>query len=103
MISWVTDKKAIMERTETELLNELKPLLTETKCDTCATYRLDSRHHVFAEIIRGGTENWIDIKLEIYDEDGEWVGDLFTYDTKDMSREALEQAVREIVKDYYME
>lgn len=41
--------------------------------------------------------------MEIYDEDGKWVGDLFAYDTKDMSREALEQAVREIVKDYYME
>lgn len=33
MMSWVSDKKAIMERTEMELLNELKPFDEKVMAD----------------------------------------------------------------------
>lgn len=82
---------------------ELECLLEDNYQGACANYWLSNRHNLFAEVTGDADEMWIDIKLEIYDNDDDWIGDLIVVDTKDMSRESFEQAVTEIVKYYYGE
>lgn len=103
MQNWVWEKQMVMEQTENAILGELEYLLGETRPTASANYWLDNRHNVFATIAEDGSEKYLDIRMEIYDADEDWVGDLYTYETKDMSLAELKKTVTEIVKDYYGE
>lgn len=103
MINWVLDKDVIMKQTENAIMDEFEHLLDNTRSTESAGYWLDNKHNVFATISEDCGEKWIDIRMELYDIDGDWVGDLYIYDTTDLSREALERTVEQIVKDYYGE
>lgn len=103
MYNWFEDKDVIIRKTVDAVTENLECLLEDCTQGECASYALSSKHNIYAEIITDPSEMWIDIKLEIYDDDGEQIGNLAVVDTKDMSRESLEQAVLEIVKYYYGE
>ena len=103
MMNWVLDKQVVMQQTENAIIGELECLLDDTSPTASANYWLDNKHNVFATISEDCGEKWLDIRLELYDVDEDWVGDLYMYDTTDMSRESLERTVEQIVKDYYGE
>lgn len=103
MMNWNFDKDVIMRQTENAIIGELACLLGNTRPTASANYWLDNRHNVFATIAEDGDDKWLDIRLEMYDVNDDWIGDLYMYDTTDMSVESLERTVTEIVKDYYGE
>lgn len=103
MYNWILEKDVIIRETIDDVVEGLECLLEGCTQGECASYSLSSKHSIYAEIVTDSSEMWIDIKLEIYDKDGDWVGDLAVADTKDMSRESLEKAVTEIIKYYYGE
>jgi hypothetical protein len=96
------DKADVMRKMENAILGELETLLTD-KGVMSANYWIDNTHNVFATIAESSTDKWLDIRLELYDCTEEWVGDLYIYDTDDMSIPSLERTVEAIVKDYYGE
>ena len=100
MMNWVLDEEVIMQQTENAIMRELECLLDDTRPTESANYWLDNRHNVFATISEDCGEKYLDIRLELYDIDEDWVGDLYIYDTIDISREALTKTITQIVKDY---
>lgn len=103
MYNWILEKDVIIKETTEAVMDNLECLLDDCYQGACANYWLSNKHNVYAEVITDSDGMWIDIKLEVYDMDNDWVGDLCIADTKDVSRESLEQAVTEIVKYYYRE
>ena len=102
MQNWIMNKVDVMRKMENAILGELETLLTDDGIMS-ANYWIDNTHNIFATIADSGDDKWLDIRLELYDCTEEWVGDLYTYDTDDMSMASLERTVEAIVKDYYGE
>ena len=46
---------------------------------------------------------WVELHYELYDANEKLIGDLMVIDTRDMSRDAVEEEVMAIVKEYYGE
>lgn len=103
MYNWFEDKNVTIRETVNVVIEALECLLEDDYQGACAYYWLSNRHNVFAEVETDSDEMYILIKLEIYDDNDDWIGDLFVADTKDMSLETLKEAVTEIVKYYYGE
>lgn len=102
MQNWIMNKVDVMRKMENAILGELETLLIDDGIMS-ANYWIDNTHNIFATIADSGDDKWLDIRLELYDCTEEWVGDLYTYDTDDMSMASLERTVEAIVKDYYGE
>lgn len=103
MTDWFSDKKSVMEITELEIMAELSLLLKNPKIDDCANYWIDNTHNVYVCVLEDDGDLWIEAKMELYDNNGELLGNLEVYCTTDISRKSLVKVVKEIVKDYYME
>lgn len=102
--SWNFDKATIMSQTKKAIMDELVWLLEPERVrEDTANYWLDNAHNVFAYVEIDGRESWIEIRLELYDSDEDWIGDLYCYNTLDLSIESLEEVVEEVVQDYYGE
>lgn len=102
MYNWFEEKDVIIRQTVKTVTRFFRDLLEDVRAAS-ANYWISNRHNIFAEVETDSDKMSILIKLEIYDDNNNCIGDLFVVDTKDMSRKSLRRAVTEIVKYYYGE
>lgn len=105
MMNWIGASADIIDITVQKIMDEFENLVGIEKSDgiDSANYWLDERHNIFGVACRSMNETWIEIHYELYDEDGEIVGDLTVSDTRDTSRSAIEEEITAIVRMYYGE
>lgn len=104
MYNWVTADKNIVLKTFNAAMGEIETLLdAEYDSSLTANYWLDARHSIFAVVDSANDEMWVELHYELYDANEELIGDLMVIDTRDMSRDAVEEEVMVIVKEYYGE
>lgn len=104
MYNWVTADKNIVLKTFNAAMGEIETLLdAEYDSSLTANYWLDARHNIFAIVDSSNDEMWVELHYELYDANETLIGDLMVIDTRDMSRDAVEEEVMAIVKEYYGE
>lgn len=102
MMNWFEDKNEIKSKTITAIMDELEYLIEEATEDKTANYWLDNAHNIFAFVNdNGDNDRWIEIHYELYDWNGDIIGDLLAVCTEDVTREDLMKEVRTIVDAYY--
>lgn len=105
MMNWIGTSANIIDITVNKAMDEFEDLVDIEDCDAIdsANYWLDERHNIFGVVCSAFGQVWIEIHYELYDEDGEMIGDLTVSDTRDTSRSAIKEEITAIVKMYYSE
>ena len=102
MDNWFVNENEAKIKTINAIMNELEYLVEEATEDKTANYWIDRTHNVFAFVNDNGNDDkWIEIHYELYDNDGEMIGDLFVLDTNYVDRDEIFQEVVAIVDAYY--
>lgn len=97
-----SDKKIIMKNKKNEILKGLSPLMEEDNELIYENHWIDHTHNVFAMIAGSGDDRILSVSLELYDYE-DFIGDLHTYESNDISMESLEKLVEAAIRDYYGE
>lgn len=104
MVNWFINKNDIIAKTATAAMGELETLLSIDTQSQTANYWIDSTHNIFAFVNdNGGGDRWIEIHFELYDGDGEIIGDIDVLNTDDINRAELFSIVKTIVDRYFHE
>ncbi len=102
MFNWFENKDKIKNKTINSIMSELEYLFDETRVIPTANYWIDDTHNVFAFIEDNGNDDrWIEIHYELYDCNGDIIGDLFVSNTDDVSKDELRKEIAVIVDIYY--
>lgn len=103
MFNWIKEDKSLIAKAVSAAMGEFESLV-DCKEIITANYWLDSTHNIFGIVDDNGLRDvWIELHYELYDSAEDLIGDLAVIDTRDTSRDAIEEQITEIVKMYYGE
>jgi hypothetical protein len=99
MQNWLRDENETFNKSVNEAFEDLKCLTTIE--GNCANHRLDSAHYIFAEIVEYKKRKFINLKLELYNKEGDIIGDISDVDTYGVTPESLINGIKQILWEYY--